>query len=111
LIATKIDGCKTDLFLMGMLSLMDAILEIPMGMVIEGLALDPDTKAELLGVKAGNQTSVSPVYDLMIARETGDWEGVTARAKKLNLSLPFINRSYTEAMNWAHQITTGVPRT
>ncbi len=110
LMAPKADQGKSDLFLMGMLSLMDAILEIPMGVVVEGFALDPDTKAELLGAKTGDKTPLSPVYDLMVAREAGDWEAVTVQAKKLNVSLPFINRAYNEAMNWAHQMTSMAPR-
>jgi len=110
LIAPKVDHGKSDLFLMGMLSLMDAILEMPMGVVVEGLALDPETKAALLGAKTDNKTFLSPIFDLMVARETGDWEGVTAQAKKLNLSLPFINRTYNEAMGWGHQLTSAVSR-
>lgn len=110
LIGPKLDHGNCDLFLMGMLSLMDAILEIPMGVVVEGLALDPDTKAGLLGAKTGEKTSLSPVYDLTVAREAGDWEAVTAQAKRLNLSLPFVNRAYNEAMTWAHEITAAVPR-
>jgi len=109
LIAPKLDHGKSDLFLMGMLSLMDAILEIPMGVVVEGLALDPDTKAGLLSARTGGGTSLSPVYDVMVAREAGDWEGVAAQAKKLNLSLPFVNRAYNEAMTWAHEMTAAVP--
>jgi c-di-GMP-related signal transduction protein len=38
LISPKLDQGKSDLFLIGMVSLMDAILEIPMGVVVEGLA-------------------------------------------------------------------------
>jgi len=110
LIAPKVDHGKSDLFLMGMLSLMDAILEMPMGVVVEGLALDPDAKAALLAAKTENKTLLSPVYDLMVAREAGDWEGVTAQTKKINLSLPFINRTYNEAMAWAHQLTSTVSR-
>ena len=109
LVAPKVDQGSSDLFLMGMLSLMDAILETPMGVVVEGLALNPDTKAELLGAKTGNRTPLSPVHDVMVAREAGDWEAVTAQGKKLNVSLLFINRAYNEAMNWAHQITRAAP--
>lgn len=108
LIAPKLVHGKTDLFLVGMLSLMDAILEVPMGMVVEGLALDPETKTELLGAKSGSKTALTPVYELMLTREAGDWGKVTAQAKKLNLSLPFLNRSYNEAMAWAHEVTSGV---
>jgi EAL and modified HD-GYP domain-containing signal transduction protein len=107
LIAPKVDRSKSDLFLVGMLSLMDAILEIPMGIVVEGLALDEDTKAELLGAKKGSNTPLTPIYRLMLAREIGEWEDVTTLAKLLNLSLPFVNRAYNEAMAWAREMTSG----
>jgi EAL and modified HD-GYP domain-containing signal transduction protein len=108
LTASKVEHIRSDLFLLGMLSLMDSILEIPMGMVTEGLALDPDTKAELLGAKSGADTPLTPIYKLMVAREAGNWEQVTAQAKKLNLSLPFVNRAFNEAMEWARQMTRPV---
>lgn len=106
LIAPKISHGTCDLFLLGMFSLMDAILEVPMGVVVEGLAFDPETKAELLGMKTGNPTPISPVFELIVAREAGEWDVVARLAKKLNISLPFVNRSYNEAVTWAHQMTT-----
>jgi len=106
LIAPKINHGSCDLFLIGMFSLMDAILEVPMGVVIEGLAFDAATKAELLGMKkTGQPTTLTPVYELMLAREAGEWDVVARQAKLLNLSLPFVNRSYNEAVTWAHQLT------
>ncbi|HEX3820927.1 MAG TPA: HDOD domain-containing protein [Candidatus Sulfotelmatobacter sp.] len=105
LLTPKIEQNKSDLFLLGLLSLMDAILEVPMGVVVEGLAVDEHTKAELLGAKTGNETPLSPLYKIMVARESGNWEQVTAHAKKLNLSLPFVNRAFNEAMGWARQMT------
>ena len=107
LIAPKVAHGKADLFLVGMLSLMDAILEVPMGVVVEGLALDPETKAELLGAKSGAKTALTPIYELMLAREAGEWGKVTGLAKKLNVSLPFLSRTYNEAMTWAHEMTSG----
>lgn len=83
LLAPKVEHGKADLFLMGMLSLMDAILEIPIGVVVEGLALDEDTKQELLGVKAGSETPLSPIYGLMLAREAGEWEQVAFSLENL----------------------------
>jgi c-di-GMP-related signal transduction protein len=107
LIAPKVEHGKSDLFLMGMLSMMDSILELPMGIVVEGLPLDPDTKIELLQAKIGHETLLTPIYHLMLAREAGEWEDVTALAKKLNLSLPFVNRAFNEAMVWAREMTAG----
>ncbi len=110
LISPKVDHGKSDLFLIGMLSLMDAILEVPMGVVVEGLAFDPETKDALLGAKKGSETPLTPIYRLMLAREEGDWEEVTLQAKKVNLSLPHVNRAYNDAMAWARQMTAGIAK-
>jgi EAL and modified HD-GYP domain-containing signal transduction protein len=109
LMAPKVDHGACDLFLIGMFSLMDAILEVPMGVVIEGLAFDAATREELLGMKTGHSTALSPIYELMLAREAGEWDVVARHAKKPNLSLAFLNRSYNEAVSWAYQMTNAAP--
>ena len=105
LIGAKVEHGRTDLFLLGMLSLMDAILALPIGMVIEELHLDRDIKLQLIGAKTGQKTHLSAVYDLMIAREAGNWEQVSRLGKELNLSLSFVGQQSNEAMRWAHQVT------
>jgi EAL and modified HD-GYP domain-containing signal transduction protein len=105
LLGAKVKHGNSDLFLMGMFSLMDAILEMPIGMLIDELHLDAALKEQLLSAKSGEKTPLSPIYDLMVAREAGDWEAVTSQGKQLNLSLVFISQTYNEAMRWAHQIT------
>jgi len=65
LIAPKVHHGSGDLFLIGMFSLMDPILEVPMGVVIEGVAFDAETRTELLGMKTGKTTTLSPIYELM----------------------------------------------
>jgi c-di-GMP-related signal transduction protein len=105
LIAPKVEHGKSDLFLLGMLSLIDAILSVPIGMVIEELSLDPDIKAQLLGAKSGEKSKLSTIYDLMLHQERGDWGSVAKLAKPLNLSLYFVAEASTAAMKWAHQIT------
>ncbi len=108
LLGPKVPHGKSDLFLMGMLSLMDSILEMPIGVLIDELRLDPELRAQLLSGKAGNKTPLSPIYDLMMAREAGNWETVTTMGKQMNLSLVFISQTYNEAMRWAHEITSAV---
>src|ERR1700751_2612376 len=105
LLGVKVKHGKADLFLMGMLSLMDAILEVPIGMLIDELPVDAELKAQLLSGKNGAKTPLAPLYDLMVAREMGNWEAVTTLGKQLNLSLYAISQTYNEAMRWAHQIT------
>jgi c-di-GMP-related signal transduction protein len=108
LVAPRVEHGNSDLFLMGMLSLIDAILAVPIGVVVEELCLDPYIKAQLLGAKTGKKTLLSPIYELMVAREAGDWEVVTQLGKQLNLSLAFVAETSNEAMRWAHEITNAV---
>jgi c-di-GMP-related signal transduction protein len=105
LIAPKVEHGDSDLFLMGMLSLIDAILAIPIGMVLDELCLEPNIKSQLLCAKTGKKTLLSPAYDLMVAGEAGDWESVTRIGKQLNLSLSFVAKTSHDAMRWAHEIT------
>ncbi|HLB92044.1 MAG TPA: HDOD domain-containing protein [Terriglobales bacterium] len=111
LIAPKVEHGKSDLFLLGMLSLMDAVLSVPIGMLIDELPLEPAIKEQLLGGKAGVKTPLTPIYELMLAREVGDWGQVTRLGKHLNLSLSFVAETSNEAMRWAHQITHTAGRT
>jgi len=101
LIADKLDRPQTDLFLFGVLSIMDAILDVPMGVILEGLPLAAETKSEILAAKVGRDGPLTAIYRLILARELGEWEEIAPVAKKLNLSLPFVNRTYNSAMLWA----------
>ena len=105
LISPKVEHGNSDLFLMGMLSLIDAILAVPIGMVVDELALDANVKAQLLAAKTGKKTPLSPIYELMVAREVGDWGLVTRLGKQLNVSLSFVADASNQAMRWAHEMT------
>jgi len=63
LLSPKIPHGDSDLFLMGLLSLMDAILEIPMAQVLDNIPIDQETKAALLG----EGSRLGPFYQLMLA--------------------------------------------
>ncbi|MGO8796316.1 MAG: hypothetical protein ACLQLC_15960 [Candidatus Sulfotelmatobacter sp.] len=105
LIAPRVEHASADLFLLGMLSLIDAILAVPMGLVLEELSLDPAIKNQLLSAKTGKKTPLSSIYDLMLAREVGDWGLVTSLGKQLNVSLSFVAECSNAAMRWAHEVT------
>lgn len=51
LLAPRVAHGESDLFLLGLLSMMDALLEMPMAEVLEKVPLDRETKAVLLGRK------------------------------------------------------------
>jgi len=49
LISDRVSHDDSDLFLMGLLSMIDAILEIPMVTILENIPLEHETKAVLSG--------------------------------------------------------------
>jgi EAL and modified HD-GYP domain-containing signal transduction protein len=100
LLSPKVPHGDSDLFLMGLLSMIDAIMEIPMTQVLENIPVDHDTKAVLLG----EEGTLRPLYDLMIARESGDWDGMTNHARRLGLTDKEVSLAYWNAMQWARQI-------
>jgi len=90
LIAPKVPHGESDLFLMGLLSLIDAMLETPMETVLEKIPLDALTKSVLLG-----QASVlRPVFQLMLAQESGEWEAAAALSEGLRLDADNVAACY-----------------
>lgn len=94
----------SDLFLMGLLSVMDAILEVHMEIVLEQVPVDKEIKAALLG-QAGK---LRPLYQLMLAQESGEWEQSSILAKQLNFSDEEIAERWWEALQWAQQAIGGM---
>jgi EAL and modified HD-GYP domain-containing signal transduction protein len=103
LLAPRVPHGESDLFLMGMLSMVDAILEIPMASVLESIPLDHETKSLLLGAPS----KLRPLYDLMLARESGDWNTTAECSRKLGLNESEVAEAFWQAMQWAKQISAG----
>lgn len=103
LLGPAIPHGESDLFLMGLLSVMDAILEIPMGVVLEGINLDRETRAVLLGQKS----RLSPIYHLMLSQETADWPKLSELCAQLKVPESLATECHWKAMQWAREMTTG----
>jgi c-di-GMP-related signal transduction protein len=101
LLAPRVPHGDSDLFLMGLFSMIDSILEIPMIKVLEVVPVDHETKAVLLG----ERSKLRPLYDLMLAHESGDWATTAQRSRELGLSENEISEASWQAMQWARQIS------
>ena len=64
LLAPQVQHGDSDLFFLGLLSLMDVILEMPMASVLEKVSVDHETKA----VPLGSINHLRPLYQLMLAQ-------------------------------------------
>lgn len=105
LLASRFEHGETDLFLVGLLSLMDAILEIPMSAVIDGLPLDQNAVDLLLE----NKGPLRPLYELIWSIERGAWGPVVRQCRQLGVSEEHIAGAYSNAMEWAQAIAAPAP--
>ncbi|HKW16671.1 MAG TPA: HDOD domain-containing protein [Terriglobales bacterium] len=101
LLGPRVPHGQSDLFLMGLFSMIDAILEIPMAKVLEVVPVDHETKAVLLG----ERSRIRPLYDLMLARESGDWATTAQRSRELGLAENEVAEASWQAMQWTRQIS------
>ena len=91
-----------DCFLVGLLSLLDAILDQPLGEVVAGLGLSASIEATLLH----QNSPFSPLRDLIQAIEEGDWRWISALAFQLQFNEAQIFAAYEDAIQWASSITS-----
>ena len=103
LLAPRIKHGESDLFLVGLLSLMDAILEVRMGVVLDGISLDREARAVLLG----EPSILRDFYRLMVAQEAGDWPTVSNINAELKLPDTLVAECHWKAMQWAREMSAG----
>jgi c-di-GMP-related signal transduction protein len=103
LLSHKLEHGDSDLFLMGMLSLMDTILEIPMKKVVDDIPIDLESKTVLLG----QPSRLRPFYQLMLAQESGEWKAVSELSKELHLSETDVADAHWQALRWAREVSGG----
>jgi EAL and modified HD-GYP domain-containing signal transduction protein len=101
LLSARVPHGDSDLFLLGLLSLIDAMLEMPMEEVLEKLPLDHETKAVLLG----QPSLLRPVYQLMLARESGEWAASAELSRSLHLDADDVAGFYWQAQQWAREVS------
>jgi c-di-GMP-related signal transduction protein len=101
LLGPKVPHGESDLFLVGLLSMMDAILEIPMGVVLEGISLDRETRAVLLGQKS----QLDLLYQLMVSQESADWPKLSQLCTQMKLPESLTTECHWKAMQWAREMT------
>ena len=90
-----------DLFLMGLLSLIDAMLEMPMEAVLDRLPIDHEMKAVLLGMPS----QLRPVFRLMLAHESGEWAAAELLSRELNLMPEDVAGYHWQAQQWARELS------
>jgi EAL and modified HD-GYP domain-containing signal transduction protein len=103
LISPLVRHGESDLFLLGLLSMLDVMLEMPMSEILEKIPLDSETKAVL----RAEPSLLRPIYQLMLAYESGEWESARAICDGLHIDGDTCATFYWQAQQWAREISSG----
>jgi c-di-GMP-related signal transduction protein len=103
LLTPHVEHSESDLFFMGLLSLIDVMMDLPMAEVLEKIPLDHATKTVLLG----QPSALRPIYQLMLAHESGEWEAAAELSRGLHLDSEDVAGLYWQAQEWGRQVSSG----
>ena len=95
-------GRELDLFLMGLLSALDALVDQPLHQLLAGLPLAPDIKSTLLG----GSKALGKIQLLVLALERGDWQNVELLSSLLKIDDTRVAYVYDQALRWADKVFT-----
>lgn len=93
----------SNLFLLGLLSAMDAILDMPMSDVLREISIGEDIRNALLGKSNG----LRKILDLVINYERGNWDEISREARGLGFADEVIIERYLDSVDWAQQVLSG----
>jgi len=103
LLTNKVRHDGSDLFLMGLFSLIDSILQVPMETVLTNVRIEDAIKNVILG----HPSHLRTIYRLMLAQESGEWNAVEELCMLLRLTSEESADAYWKAVEWSREITAG----
>ena len=92
-------GQAEDLFLMGMFSVIDAILDQPLEVALKEISLRDEIKAALLGQPGPPRE----LFDCALAYHRGDWGDFLTLAARLGIADAAVPQHYQGALAWAQR--------
>ena len=103
LLAPIVRHGESDLFLLGLLSMLEVMLEMPMSEILAKIPVDSETKMVL----RGEPSELRPLYQLMLAHESGEWEAARSICDNLHIDADAVAASYWQAQEWAREVSSG----
>jgi c-di-GMP phosphodiesterase len=94
---------ENDLFLLGLLSAMEAILDMRMEQILKEITILEDIRDALLGVK----NKLREVFDLALHYEKGTWEEFESCAWRLRLPEEIVPGLFMQSVDWARGVLAG----
>ena len=91
------------LYLMGMLTMVDVILKMPMAKVLATLPLEGDMTSALLGEPG----VITDALDLSRAYQAGDWKTCTMLQQQLRVDDGWAAQMFLQSARWADKVSSG----
>lgn len=91
---------KDELFLMGLFSVLDVILEKPMEEALNMVLVSSDVREALVKGKG----PLSPVLEFITYYERADWQEVSRQMILLNMDMDTVESAYMDAMKWYREM-------
>lgn len=91
---------KDELFLMGLFSVLDVILEKPMNEALEYMHVTGEIEKAL----TKREGILAPVFDFMLQYEAADWQEVSRQMVLGNMTMEFVHQAYTNALEWYKEL-------
>lgn len=90
---------RSDLFLLGLFSLLDAIMDRPLEEILTEIHLEDDVQTALLH----REGPLGTLLDMVIAMERGQWSTLSERAQSLGLDERSFPALHLQAVQWARE--------
>jgi EAL and modified HD-GYP domain-containing signal transduction protein len=97
LLAPAVAEPLASLYLLGLFSLLDALLDAPMRQILDTLPIDCEMKAALMG----NDSSRGLALQLVRSLELCDWAACETLCRRLEVSESAASAMYVESLHWA----------
>ena len=97
---TGLAAREEDLFLMGMFSMIDALVDLPLPEILAEIPIAPEIKGALLG----EMNPLRKVYDVVTAYERGEWDNFRGLCKESGLDEMQTPGFYLDSIDWTTQI-------
>ncbi len=98
-----LESAASDLFLLGLLSAIDAILDMKMEDVLKEITIRSEIREALLG----DQNQLRGIFDVALHYERAAWEPFERAARKAGISMEMVSELYVRSMEWASAVLTG----
>lgn len=90
----------SDVFFMGMFSMIDSLINRPIEEILGELPMDLGVKDALMG----KRNIYRDIYELIICYERGAWERLAYYSNKLKLDEKRLPEIYFESLNWSKEL-------